>query len=59
MKVNAPDKRRRDLDNLPKALLDGLTHSGIWDDDSQIDDLRIMRGEIVKGGSVTVVIDEV
>lgn len=38
-----PDKRRRDLDNMMKAALDALTHAGAWGDDSQIDDLRIVR----------------
>lgn len=41
--VSAPDNRRRDLDNLPKALFDALTHSGVWNDDSQIDEIRILR----------------
>lgn len=36
-----PDKRRRDLDNVLKAALDALTHIKIWEDDSQISDLRI------------------
>lgn len=31
-----PDKRRRDIDNPVKAILDGLTHSGIWRDDVQV-----------------------
>jgi crossover junction endodeoxyribonuclease RusA len=39
--VTRPDNRRRDLDNLTKALLDGLTHAGLWEDDSQIVDLHI------------------
>lgn len=50
----APDRRRRDLDNSAKGLLDALTHAGVWDDDSQIDDLRIVRAEIVPGGKVLV-----
>jgi len=38
-----PDNRRRDLDNLPKAILDALQHAKMYVDDSQIDDLRIWR----------------
>lgn len=48
-----PDKRRRDLDNLHKGLLDSLTHAGVWADDSQIDDLRIRRATTL-GGRVEV-----
>lgn len=44
-----PDNRRRDLDNLLKAVLDGLTHAGVWDDDSNIVDLRIYWAENVGG----------
>lgn len=46
--THAPDRRRRDLDNIPKALLDALEHAGIYEDDGQIDDLRITRGEVDK-----------
>ncbi len=54
-----PDKRKRDLDNLCKALLDAITHAGLWEDDSQIDDLRIYRardeaGNLLIGGMVKV-----
>ena len=51
-----PDKRKRDLDNILKSLLDALTYAGIWEDDSQIDDLRIYRATI--GGMVKVRIYE-
>ena len=44
-----PDKRRRDLDNLLKSLLDSLTHAGVWDDDSQIDALAIWRAPLIGG----------
>lgn len=38
-----PDARVRDLDNSLKSLLDALGKAEAWDDDSQIDDLRIVR----------------
>lgn len=51
-----PDRRRRDLDNLCKALLDGLQHARVYDDDEQIDDLRVIRGPVSQspGGAVYV-----
>jgi crossover junction endodeoxyribonuclease RusA len=54
-----PDSRRRmDVMNREKALSDALTHAGLWTDDSQIDDFRIVRREIVKGGAVRVLVEE-
>lgn len=44
-----PDRRTRDLDNICKAVLDGLTHANAIDDDSQIDDLRVLRGKVDPG----------
>lgn len=44
-----PDRRRRDLDNILKSLLDSLTYAGVWDDDSQVDDLRIYRAPRIGG----------
>lgn len=41
--ASMPDKRRRDLDNLLKSSLDALGHAGVYEDDSQIDDLRVVR----------------
>jgi crossover junction endodeoxyribonuclease RusA len=51
---HVPDKRRRDLDNLGKCLFDSLTHAGVWEDDSQIDDMRLIRAPLVKGGAVRI-----
>lgn len=49
-----PDRRRRDVDNTLKSLLDALQHGGAYEDDGQIDDLRIHRREVVAGGYVRV-----
>lgn len=52
--VMPPDRRARDLDNLAKAVLDALTHAGVWEDDSQIDALSVRRLSPVRGGLVRV-----
>lgn len=54
-----PDRRKRDLDNYLKPLLDGFTHSGIYLDDSQINQLFVYRGVVLPpSGSVFVRISE-
>ena len=59
IKACPPDRRRRDLDNLNKSLLDALQHAGVYEDDSAIDDLRIYRGKQVEGGVVMVTVSNV
>ena len=49
-----PDRRRRDLDNLPKSVLDAMQHAGVYEDDSQIDLLVTRRREVVPGGRLEV-----
>ena len=53
-----PDRRRRDLDNILKPLLDALEHGGAFCDDSQIVDLRARKLEHTAGGKVIVRIQE-
>lgn len=53
-----PDNRKRDLDNLPKAVFDALTSAGFWLDDGQIDDMRIKRYQAIKGGMLVLVVTE-
>jgi crossover junction endodeoxyribonuclease RusA len=53
-----PDKRKRDLDNHWKSLLDALTHAKVWEDDSQIDYLLAKRGHKVPAGMVIVTIEQ-
>ncbi len=49
-----PDRRRRDLDNLQKPVLDALEHAGVYEDDSQIDLLITQRGPVVNHGRIQV-----
>lgn len=58
IKFYPPDARRRDIDNLLKAVLDSCAHAGVYEDDSQIDVLTISRGPKVKGGAIVVTITE-
>lgn len=51
-----PDRRRRDIDNLCKAILDSLTHADVWEDDNLVDDLRIVRMGVDAPGKVVVTI---
>jgi len=52
--VCPPDRRRRDLDNVQKALLDALEHRGVYRDDAQIDLLVVERGPVTPGGKTLV-----
>ncbi len=56
--VYPPDLRRRDLDNLLKALGDSLEHGGSFFDDSQIVWLLIQKAQVVAGGKVIAQITE-
>lgn len=58
IKAYRPDNRRRDLDNLLKASLDGCTHAGIWEDDANIVDLRIYWAK-KKGGFLRVQVEKI
>lgn len=54
-----PDQRVRDLDNILKATLDGLTRAQVWADDKQVDRICIMRRPVTKPGRVNVVITKI
>ncbi len=43
MDLCPPDRRRRDIDNLLKPILDSLQHAGIFADDFAVDDLHLRR----------------
>ena len=54
--IYPPDRRKRDVDNILKALCDALTHAGIYEDDSQIYKLLITKHEKSDKKGVKVVI---
>lgn len=51
-----PDRRRRDLDNILKALLDSLTFAQVIEDDSQFDFISVARRDVIKDGAVQIII---
>lgn len=53
-----PDRRKRDLDNYMKGLLDSVTQAKMWVDDALIDQLHIYRGETVSDGVVVVSVSD-
>lgn len=55
--VYPPDRRRRDLSNLVKAVEDALTAAGVWEDDSQVDVLQVARMFVSPKGAITVTVE--
>lgn len=57
--VNAfpPDRRRRDGDNVVKAVFDAITHAGVWADDSQVKAHAVVMADVVTGGEIQVEIE--
>jgi Holliday junction resolvase RusA-like endonuclease len=54
VEIHPPDQRRRDLDNVQKALLDALQHGGAYGDDSQIVKLVLSKCPSLAGGKAVV-----
>ena len=57
MEAYPPDRRRRDLDNLQKALWDSLGKAGLYDDDSQVKHFQAWMLSPMEGGKVIVRVD--
>ena len=53
-----PDKRKRDIDNYIKQTLDALQHAGVFEDDSQVNKLTVIKHEPIKYGKCSVVVCE-
>lgn len=56
--IAPPDDRRRDCDNVQKAVLDALQHAGVFWDDSQIVWLLSIKCEPQVAGFVKVKLDD-
>lgn len=54
VEVYPPDRRRRDIDNVLKALLDAIEKGGAYRDDSQIVRLVAEKHRPVEGGRAIV-----
>jgi Holliday junction resolvase len=57
--IYPPDKKRRDIDNVCKAILDALQYAGVYDDDFKIWQLFVERREVRKFGEVEFTITEI
>ena len=53
--LHAPTRRKFDLDNMAKPILDSLEEAGIYENDNLIDSLVLRRGEIHKGEGKAIV----
>lgn len=54
-----PDRRRRDIDNVLKPILDAIGHAGIYEDDSQVVSLVVEKRHVEPPGCVDIIISEV
>lgn len=54
IEVYPPDRRKRDLDNLLKSVIDAVQHGGAFPDDSRIVWLLIYHAQRMPGGKVVV-----
>ena len=59
LQIYPPDRRRRDVDNIQKPVLDALQHAGVYRDDFQIVSLITDRMQPVQDGRLEVSITQV
>lgn len=52
--VYPPDKRKRDIDNILKPILDALAKAGVYTDDSQVHKILIYKCEPCKNGKIEI-----
>lgn len=54
IEIAPPDKRKWDLDNRIKQLLDALAHAAVYQDDAQVEELIARKMSPTKGGACKV-----
>jgi crossover junction endodeoxyribonuclease RusA len=59
MVLRPRDKRKIDIDNRIKAVLDSLEDAGVFDNDWQVDHIEMIRGTPVKNGAIHVLIEAI
>lgn len=52
IRIYPPDEKKRDIDNVCKAILDSLQYAGVYTDDFNIWILHVERMEVRKHGEV-------
>lgn len=58
LELTMPTRRKRDIDNYVKSTLDALAHAGVFENDNQIDELRVKRLHVESPGCCDVTITE-
>ncbi|WP_347245365.1 RusA family crossover junction endodeoxyribonuclease [Thermogutta sp.] len=58
LRIHPPDQRKRDLDNVLKAIFDALQGGGIIQDDVQIREVHAAFAEPVENGKVIVEVSQ-
>ena len=58
VQIFPPDRRKRDIDNINKALLDALEHAQIYANDNQIIKLSLVKHPFDGAGRVVVTVNE-
>ncbi len=53
--LHAGNARKWDIDNRMKALLDAMQEAGVYENDHQVNDLHVVRGELIRPNGLCVV----
>ena len=60
IRLHAPTKRKYDIDNRVKAILDALQGAKLFEDDEQIDSIYVVRGEVrPRNGTAIVTVEKI